>query len=100
VTGSRFRQLASYSELVKIHRAIADAREAVEAERAQDIRAEREETRVLLGSHGLFQASVAIGAGAIQAFDEYRQLSQRMREGGYHAARRRAGGSLDKECDQ
>jgi dihydrodipicolinate synthase/N-acetylneuraminate lyase len=94
--GSRFSQLKSYSELVKIHRAIADAKEAADADRATDIRAEREETRVMLGSHGLFMASVATGAGATPALDEYRKLNQRMREGGYHAARRRAGGVLDK----
>lgn len=97
---SRWRQNQSYSELVKIHRAIADAKEAVDAERAMEVRVARENVRLLCGSHGLFMASMAVRSTPLAATDaEFEKMTQRMRAGGYHRAREAAGGMLDGSPD-
>jgi hypothetical protein len=94
---SRWRQNERHSQIVQIHRLIADARDAAHCERVETVRAERESVRAKLLLHDLPMASAAVRLdGESQtAVRDFERMAQRMRDGGYHAARRRAGGSLD-----
>lgn len=94
---SRFRQFASIDKLANIHRAIRDAREAVDLERAQDVRAARDEARLVLNRHGCFMAALTLSfdVAGLSATREFQQMAQRMKDGGYHKTRILAGGSLD-----
>jgi hypothetical protein len=94
---SRWRQNERHSQIVQIHRLIADAKDAAHCERIEGVRAERESVRAKLLLHDLPMASAAVRLdGESQtSVRDFERMAQRMRDGGYHAARRRAGGSLD-----
>ncbi len=79
-------------DLVQIQRQIVDAREAVVAEWAQDVRAARENVRLLLGQHGLFTACFAVRRDpGCQSYYEFQRMADRMRWGGYHRMRKTMG---------
>jgi hypothetical protein len=60
------------------------------------VRAARDEARIALGTCGLFTASFATTRDPhCQTLAEFQRMAQRMREGGYHRARRNAGGELE-----
>lgn len=91
----RWRRNESYGQLVKMHRAIADAKDAVDAERVEDFCAARENVRLVLGSHGLFTASFAMKRDVnSQSYVEFQKMVNRMKSGGYHATRHRLGGRV------
>jgi hypothetical protein len=94
---SRFRQSERHSKIVNIQRCIADARDAAHCERVETVRAERELVRAKLLLHDLPMASAAVrlGGESQTSVRDFERMAQRMRDGGYHKARQRAGGSLD-----
>jgi hypothetical protein len=93
---SRWTQSRQFAELLIIRRQILDATDAVDAARAAEVRAARERARADCLAHNRTIASVAVRTGADSAESEFRKLLQRVRAGGYHAERRRAGGELDR----
>jgi hypothetical protein len=96
---SRWRQNASYGELVKIHRAILQAKEAADAERAEEIRAARENVRLTLDprqsrpDHG--ERRRAHRRRSRRSFSDFKLINERMRAGGYHRVRLTGGRGID-----
>lgn len=89
---SRWTQNRQRGELIKIRNGIDDAKESVTAEWLQDLRAARENVRLTLGSHGLFNASFAMTRDVYGAsYIEFQKMVNRMKSGGYHETRKRLG---------
>lgn len=59
------------------------------------VHAEREETKVVLGSHGRWNASHALTAAGNRPFFEFMQMRARMLAGGFHRVRLNGGKTLD-----
>jgi hypothetical protein len=93
----RWGRNESISQKAMIARGIADAKDAVDAERASEIRAARENVRLKLLSHGLVMASqaVRINGEAGVSFSDYKLMNDRIRSGGYHRVRLTGGRNLD-----
>lgn len=83
-------------DLLQVRAQIVDAKEAVIAERARDVRGARENVRLLLGSHGLYTASFAVSRDPqCQSFLEFQRMADRMRWGGFHVVRKTIGLEVD-----
>lgn len=93
----RWGRNESISQLRMIAKGIAEAKDALEAERASEIRAARENVRLTLLSQGLVMASVAvrISGEAGVSFTDFKIFSERMRAGGFHRVRLTGGRNLD-----
>lgn len=84
------------SDVLAIHRQILDAHEALEAERAADVKVARENARLLLGQHGLFTASFAMRRDpGYQTYREFHTMVSHMRAGGFHRVRENGGRGID-----
>lgn len=95
--GSRWRRSQAVGELVKIQRAILDAKDEVDAARAAEIRTARENVRLTLLSQGLVMASVAVricGEAGV-SFHDFKSMNEAMRAGGFHRVRLTGGRNLD-----
>lgn len=93
----RWGRNEALTKLALIARGIAEAKDAVDAERAAEIRAARETVRLTLLSNGLINASVAVrtAGDAGVSFNDFKLINDRMRAGGYHRVRLTGGRGID-----
>ena len=76
---------------------VAEAKDAVDDERAAEIRAARENVRLTLLSNNLIMASVAVRVSGEygMSFIDFKLINDKMRAGGYHRVRLTGGRNLD-----